>query len=99
MQVSLCKLTKQGNEAVLRFRVYCKISRGVRGGAGITLHSGISLHNSLEVWLCVGVYQNWLGTSQAEKPQVTQVLLLCHAVLCCPVCLRCFQAQSFNTMR
>lgn len=66
-------MTQEGIEMQQRFRVYCEVSRGPRGGAGLTLHSGIKLSNTLEVWLCIGIYQNWPGRSEHEEPEITQV--------------------------
>ena len=92
MQITLSRLTEQGTEVLQRFRVYCDISRGVRGGTGLTLHSGIKLRNSLESWLAVGVYQNWPGNAERHEPDCIQVcaVLCCAvpscAVLCCAVC-------------
>ena len=83
MQISLLRLTEQGTEVLQRFRVYCDISRGVRGGAGLTLHSGIKLRNSLESWLAVGVYQNWPDNAERHEPDCIQVCAVpCCAVLC-----------------
>ena len=82
MQITLSRLTEQGTEVLQRFRIYCDISRGVRGGTGLTLHSGIKLRNSLESWLAVGVYQNWPGNAERYEPDCIQVCaVLCRAEL------------------
>lgn len=73
LQVVLKKQTQEGMEVMQVFRVYCDISRGVRGGAGMTLHSGVRVVNSCGVWLTVGVKQKW--SAQGSRKQAASVAL------------------------
>ena len=87
IQVQLCAPTAQS--APQSFKVYCQVARGVRGGAGLTIHSGIRLHNSCGVLLSIGMQQRWPGgvSQEGESARTTKLVAagdsLWLPALCC----------------
>ena len=87
MQVQLCAPTAQS--APQSFKVYCQVARGVRGGAGLTIHSGIRLHNSCGVLLSIGMQQRWPGgvSQEGESARTTKLVAAGDSIwlpaLCC----------------
>ncbi|DBA81627.1 TPA: hypothetical protein ACH3X1_007382 [Trebouxia sp. C0004] len=86
-EVQLCAPTAQS--APQSFKVYCQVARGVRGGAGLTIHSGIRLHNNCGVLLSIGMQQRWPGgvTKEGESARTTKLVAagdsLWLPALCC----------------
>ncbi len=74
-------------EAQQTFKVYCQVVRGVRGGAGLTIHSGIRLHNSCGMLLSIGMQQKWSDSSDEDLPSTTQLVAAGASIwlpaLCC----------------
>ncbi|KAA6426828.1 MAG: Vacuolar sorting-associated [Trebouxia sp. A1-2] len=86
-EVQLCAPAAQS--APQSFKVYCQVTRGVRGGAGLTIHSGIRLHNNCGVLLSIGMQQRWPdGVSQeGESARTTKLVAAGDSIwlpaLCC----------------
>ena len=74
-------------ETLQTFKVYCQVVRGVRGGAGVTIHSGIKLQNSCGVLLSISMQQRWPGSGSDAHPRTTQLVAPGAAIwlpaLCC----------------
>ena len=89
IQVQLSMPSATGQTAAHTFKVYCQVTRGVRGGAGLTVHSGIRLHNSCGVLLSVGMQQRWPcnGGTDEESFRTTKLVAVGESVwlpaLCC----------------
>ncbi len=87
IQVQLCAPAAQS--APQSFKVYCQVARGVRGGAGLTIHSGIRLHNKCGVLLSIGMQQRWPGgvSQQGESARTTKLVAAGDSIwlpaLCC----------------
>ncbi|KAL0051145.1 hypothetical protein WJX82_002690 [Trebouxia sp. C0006] len=86
-EVQLCAPAAQS--APQSFKVYCQVARGVRGGAGLTIHSGIRLHNNCGVLLSIGMQQRWLGgvSQEGESARTTKLVAAGDSIwlpaLCC----------------
>ena len=60
-------------QALQTFKLCCQVDRGLKGGAGLTLHSGIKLHNSCGLLLSIGMQQRWPGSATDHQAWTT-----CH---------------------
>lgn len=87
IQVQLC--APAAKSAPQSFKVYCQVARGVRGGAGVTIHSGIRLHNNCGVLLSIGMQQRWPGgvIQEGESARTTKLVAAGDSIwlpaLCC----------------
>lgn len=61
LQVQLYMPAPWGGQALQTFKLCCEVGRAPRGGANLTLHSGIQLHNSCGLHLSIGMQQRWPG--------------------------------------
>lgn len=59
VQVQICMPAAGGGQVLQSFKLCCQVERSPRGGAGLTLHSGIKLHNSCGLLLSIGMQQRW----------------------------------------
>lgn len=71
VQVQLWMPTAEGGQALQTFKLYCQVERGLKGGAGLTMLSGIKLHNSCGLCLSIGMQQRWPGSSSDSDAWTT----------------------------
>ena len=71
VQVQLCMPAAGEGQAVQTFKLCCQVERGLMGGAGLTLHSGIKLHNSCGLLLSIGMQQRWPGRATDNQSWTT----------------------------
>ena len=67
MQVQLWTPTAEGGQALQTFKLYCQVQRGVKGGAGLNLHSGIKLLNNCALFINIGMQQCWPGGGSSSS--------------------------------
>ena len=98
MQVQLWVNDTQRGESLQTYKVYCQVDRGIRGGAGVTIHSGIKLHNSSGGAIIIGMQQRWPGSQ--EEDQITQLLPVGSdtwlPALCCSATYLTLQPAGMN---
>lgn len=71
VQVQVSMPEAGGSQALQTFKLCCQVERGLKGGAGLTLHSGIKLHNSCGLLLSIGMQQRWPGSTSDDQDWTT----------------------------